>query len=73
MTNPETNSINITEASRESQLRQAELQAQRLADNLRADIKNAATRAEHIRLTRHALEAQQLADAIKNGYTETDV
>jgi hypothetical protein len=55
------------------QLQQAHVQSQRLADNLRADIKNAATRAEHIRLTRHALEAQQLADAIKNGYTETDV
>lgn len=63
----------MTDDSSQAQIRQAEVQAQRLADNLRADIKNATTRAEHIRLTRHALEAQQLADAIKNGYTETDV
>lgn len=54
-------------------LHQAHVQAQRLADNLRADIKNAATRAEHIRLTRHAIEAQQLADAIRTEYVETDV
>jgi hypothetical protein len=35
------------------------------ADNLAADINNASTRIEHIRLTQLALEAKQLADDIE--------
>ncbi len=35
------------------------------AANLAADIQNASTRIEHIRLTQLALEAQQLADDIE--------
>ena len=34
------------------------------ADNLAADINNASTRVEHMRLTRLALEAQRLADSL---------
>ena len=45
-------------------------QARLHADNLTADIKNAANRIEHIRLTRLALEAEQLAtdlEELSNG------
>lgn len=35
--------------------------ARQLASNIRADISNASTRLEHIRLTQLALEAEELA------------
>lgn len=36
------------------------LQAEVLVSNLREDVGNAASRAEHVRLTCHALEAERL-------------
>lgn len=39
--------------------------AQNHAANLTADIRNAATRSEHIRLTQLALEAERLSDDIQ--------
>ena len=39
-------------------------QAQVVSDHLRADIQNAGTRVEHIRLTQHASEAERLVNTM---------
>lgn len=44
--------------------------ARQHAANLTADIANASTRIEHIRITQLALEAQRLAEALEALYTK---
>lgn len=48
----------------DTELRQAAASANQHADNLHADIKNAQTRVEHMRLTTLAIEARHLANVL---------
>lgn len=48
----------------DAELQQAAASANQHADNLHADIKNAQTRVEHMRLTTLAIEARHLANVL---------